>query len=83
MDDDWTLHVERYVAQLQDAHLIPPINALEVGERKGRPVLWIDVPDPPNDDLSTRIEAVLASVPHQIRHVPLLDDGRRPGVDHA
>jgi hypothetical protein len=83
MDDDWTWHLGSYVAQLRDAHLIPPINGVEVGERNGRPVLRIDIPIPISEDLSARIEAVLASVPHQIRHVPFSDDGRRPGVGYA
>jgi hypothetical protein len=81
--DDWTLHLRRYIAELRAARLMPPINAIEVGRRRGRAVLWIDVVDAPTDDLSARVRAVLGSVPHQIRHVPLSSDGRRRGVDYA
>jgi hypothetical protein len=83
VDDDWTLRIEDYVGRLQDAHLIPPINAIEVGTSKGQPVLWLDVADAPSKDLSARVRAVLAGVPHQIRHVPLLSGGRRRGVNYA
>lgn len=82
IDDDWTSHVKTYIAQLRDAQLIPPINGVEVGKRKGRSVLWIDIPTPPSEEFCARVGAVLASVPHKIRHVPFSEDGRRPGVSY-
>jgi hypothetical protein len=82
MDDDWTWHVRSYIAQLRDAEFMPPINGVHVEERRGRSILCVDVPTSPSEDFRVRVGAVLASVPHEIRHVPFSEDGSRPGVSY-
>lgn len=82
MDGTWTSHLDRYVDQLQAADLIPPVNGIEVVGRGGSSALRITVLSELTDEQSARIEAVLVSVPHQIRHVPLSEDGSRPGVSY-
>lgn len=81
--DEWTRHLDRYVAELRDAHLIPPINGVEVVERRHRPVLLIDVAVPADEALTDRIAAVLGRVPHDVRHTPHSAVGRRQGVDYG
>jgi hypothetical protein len=82
VDSDWTIDVRGCISRLQDAHLLPPIGAVEVGRRSGRVVLLVDVCVPVSDELAERIRAALAPVPHVIRQRSPSADGRVPGVDY-